>query len=59
MVGDDARDLQAGQSAGTRTALANYGYVHPELRDRNLAGVHLVEKPADILELVDSEAILI
>lgn len=52
MVGDDARDIQAGRGAGTQTALALYGYVSPELLERNLAGVHLVETPPGIMDLV-------
>jgi phosphoglycolate phosphatase len=52
MMGDDLRDLQSGQSAGTRTALATYGYLEPGIYDRDLSGSFLVREPADVLELL-------
>jgi len=56
MVGDDVRDLQAGQAAGTSTALATYGYLEPEILQRNLGGCHLIHHPADVLELLELES---
>lgn len=55
MVGDDARDLQAGHGAGTQTALATYGYVEPGMLDRDLKGVHMIEHPTNILDLVTAQ----
>jgi phosphoglycolate phosphatase len=56
MVGDDIRDLQAGQGAGTQTALALYGYIEPGIFDRDLSGSHLVQKPGDVLDLLGVES---
>ena len=55
MVGDDIRDLQAGEGAGTQTALAMYGYLEPEIAKRDLKQSHLVYKPEDILQLLPDE----
>jgi len=52
MVGDDARDLQAGRGAGTQVALAVYGYVEPGLVERERGGVFLVHRPSDVLDFV-------
>lgn len=52
MVGDDVRDLQAGNAAGTHTALATYGYLEPGILDTDLFESHLLEEPADVLSLV-------
>ena len=54
MVGDDIRDLQAGNAAGTQTALAMYGYLEPGIMDRDLSRSYLIEKPDDVLEILDT-----
>ncbi len=56
MVGDDLRDLQAGHAAGTRTALATYGYLDPELKQRDLADSFLVDQPGDVLKILELES---
>ena len=53
MVGDDLRDLQAGQAAGTQTALAMYGYIEPGIRDRALPGSFQVCAPGEVLHLLE------
>lgn len=54
MVGDDARDLEAGAAAGTQTAFAAYGYVMPGLEDVVLDGSYRISRPLDILELIEN-----
>lgn len=51
MVGDDPRDLDAGEAAGTHTALAAYGYGAGEVLDSGRALQHIFEHPSDILNL--------
>jgi phosphoglycolate phosphatase len=55
MVGDDLRDIQAGSAAGTSTALAAYGYLDPAVVVEDLAGVFVLNQPADVLDLLKSE----
>lgn len=52
MVGDDLRDLQAGQAAGTLTALAAYGYVGPDWRAPDPPPEWTIDAPAQLLELI-------
>lgn len=52
MVGDDARDLEAGTAAGTQTAFAAYGYVTPDHEGLVLDGSYQIAKPLDILDLI-------
>lgn len=52
MVGDDARDLEAGTAAGTQTAFAAYGYVMPDQEGLVLDGSYQIAKPLDILDLI-------
>jgi len=47
MIGDTSTDVHAGSSAGTRTALALWGYAKPD----NLKPDFLLRKPRDILSL--------
>lgn len=53
MVGDDLRDIQAGQAAGTATVLAAYGYVDPEVDPASLANTPSIDRPLDLLRLID------
>lgn len=57
MVGDDIRDLQAGNAAGTHTALATYGYLEPGVLDQDLYGSHLLDQPADVIRLLDIKSL--
>jgi len=52
MVGDDPRDLDAGEAAGTRTALAAYGYGAIEVLDTGRTLQHVFEAPGDLLTLL-------
>ena len=51
MVGDDPRDLQAGEAAGTQTALAAYGYGADEVLRSGVHVEHLVHAPGEILNI--------
>jgi 2-phosphoglycolate phosphatase len=51
-VGDDVRDIQAGQAAGTRTAAVYYGYGSEELRGALVEDSFSVHHPADLLALI-------
>ncbi|MFT5140290.1 MAG: 2-phosphoglycolate phosphatase [Rhodothermales bacterium] len=53
MVGDDLRDIQAGNAAGTSTALATYGYLDPAVVVEDLTGSFLLSQPSDVLELLE------
>lgn len=53
MVGDDLRDIQAGQAAGTQTALAAYGYLDPGWDLCGLGNCPVIEHPREILGLID------
>jgi len=55
MIGDDLRDLHAGEAAGTKTALACYGYLDPEIRKRDLSSSYMIDKPEDVLKILDNE----
>ena len=54
MVGDDLRDIEAGERAGSRTAFALYGYARQgsqlEISDRTA----LINKPEDVLGLLET-----
>ncbi len=50
-IGDDRRDILAGQAAGARTAVARWGYIEPGL-DSSAWGADLVlESPDSLIEL--------
>jgi len=51
MVGDDPRDLEAGEAAGTKTALAAYGYGAREVLESGQSLQFIFERPEDILQL--------
>ena len=51
MVGDDARDMEAGLAAGTRTALMAYGYGTEAARVSGPRADHEFARPADLLPL--------
>ena len=55
MVGDDLRDLQAGQGAGTHSVLASWGYLEPGFLDRDLPGIRLARAPREVLDLVTAD----
>jgi len=51
-AGDDGRDIQAGQAAGTMTAAIHYGYGSYELSEAMVAHSLQVNHPTDLIELV-------
>ena len=54
-VGDDIRDVQAGQAAGTQTAAIHYGYGSDELVGELVDASLQVYHPVDLLEWVVSD----
>ena len=53
MVGDDRRDIEAGSSAGCRTAFALYGYVDLRGQTCFTERTELINSPGDILGLLE------
>jgi HAD superfamily hydrolase (TIGR01549 family) len=51
-VGDDIRDIQAGNAAGTQTAAVYYGYGSKELAGDEIKASLSVHHPKDLVELV-------
>lgn len=51
MVGDDPRDLEASEAAGTMTALAAYGYGAADIIASGRTVQFLIDKPQDLLAL--------
>ncbi len=52
-VGDDRRDIAAGQAAGTRTAAVRYGYIHPDDRPEHWGADLLVNSPHELHQRLD------
>lgn len=48
-VGDDARDIQAGRSAGMRTVAARYGYLGPQAQVAAWGADAQIDQPLDLL----------
>jgi phosphoglycolate phosphatase len=51
-VGDDIRDIQAGQAAGTQTAAVFYGYGSGELRQEESNGDFPIHHPRDLMSWI-------
>ena len=51
-VGDDLRDVQAGQAAGMRTIVAAWGYLGDGPSIEDWGGDHIVIEPGQILDLI-------
>jgi phosphoglycolate phosphatase len=51
-LGDAARDIQAGRAAGCVTVGAAYGYIHPDEQIADWSADHVIQRPADILDLL-------
>lgn len=51
-VGDDERDVQAGRAAGTRTAIAAWGYLGGA-PIKEWGADAIIDRPADVLGLLD------
>lgn len=51
-VGDDSRDLAAGQAAGTQTAAVHYGYGSANLDEQLVAGSFQIHHPTELINVV-------
>ncbi len=56
MVGDDPRDLDAGEAAGAVAALAAYGYGAGDVLDSGRRVAHILERVEDLLPLLADRA---
>lgn len=52
-VGDDARDIEAGRAAGTRTVAVRYGYIHPDDNPGHWGADLVVEHPRELRTALD------
>lgn len=52
-VGDDARDIEAGRAAGTKTCAVTYGYIHPDDNPHHWGADVVVEHPLDLRKVLD------
>lgn len=52
-VGDDKRDIEAGNAAGCKTIAVKYGYVHPHDNPQNWGAGAIVETVNDLYQLID------
>jgi 2-phosphoglycolate phosphatase len=50
-VGDDTRDIEAGNAAGMTTVAAAYGFIPPDEDPASWRADHLIEHPGDLLTL--------
>jgi len=50
-VGDDRRDVEAGQAAGMKTAIAKWGYLNGQ-DPENWNADHMIEEPRDLLRIL-------
>lgn len=52
-VGDDARDIEAGSAAGTRTCAVSYGYIHPHDHPSHWGADVVVDTPHELRHILD------
>ncbi|MNO79350.1 Phosphoglycolate phosphatase, chromosomal [compost metagenome] len=52
-IGDDLRDIESGRAAGTKTAAVRYGYIHPDDNPAHWGADVIVDKPLDLLAVLD------
>ena len=52
-VGDDARDIEAGRAAGTRTCAVSYGYIHPHDHPSHWGADVIVDHPSELRKVLD------
>jgi phosphoglycolate phosphatase len=50
-LGDDRRDVEAGQAAGMKTAIAKWGYLNGQ-DPENWSADHMIEAPRDLLRIL-------
>ncbi|MGE5713745.1 MAG: phosphoglycolate phosphatase [Betaproteobacteria bacterium] len=56
-VGDDLRDVQAGQAAGMRTVAAAYGYLGNEVPIEHWGADAVIRQPAELLGLIRDRSV--
>jgi phosphoglycolate phosphatase len=54
-VGDDARDITAGNAAGMTTVTALYGFIPPDENPLDWPADHRIERPIDLLSILGVE----
>ena len=52
-VGDDARDIEAGRTAGCKTAAVTWGYIHPDDNPSHWGADVVVKHPAELRTILD------
>lgn len=52
-VGDDLRDIESGQAAGTRTVAVRYGYIHPDDNPSHWGADVVIDQPLDLRRVLD------
>lgn len=52
-VGDDARDIEAGRAAGTRTVAVRYGYIHPDDNPNHWGADLVIDHPRELRDVLD------
>ncbi|CAD5109695.1 N-acetylmuramic acid 6-phosphate phosphatase MupP [Zestomonas carbonaria] len=52
-IGDDQRDIQAGQAAGMRTAAVTWGYIHPDDHASHWGADVIVDHPLELRAVLD------
>lgn len=57
-IGDDPRDIEAGNAANMTTVIARYGYITDPGNLTSWQADHLIEKPQDILGLLANLGVL-
>tara|TARA_Y100001935_G_C17141666_1_gene425883 strand:- start:6 stop:680 length:675 start_codon:yes stop_codon:yes gene_type:complete len=55
-VGDASRDMDAGRAAGCKTIGASFGYIHPEDPIENWDSDLIIDKPSQIIKLIENGA---
>ena len=51
-VGDDHRDIVAGQAAGMRTITAAYGYIPPSEETSSWGADYIIRRPTDLMQVL-------
>jgi 2-phosphoglycolate phosphatase len=51
-VGDDLRDIQSGNAAGTQTCAVTFGYIHPDDHPHQWGADRVIEHPLELRELL-------
>lgn len=51
-IGDDQRDVEAGNAAGMKTIISSYGFISPSDNIKTWGANYIIEEPIDILKIV-------